>query len=57
MGKTAHYRPEERSVHRAKPVENKPTKYKHDIYKVDDDVDEAEEEYLAELDAPDYSEY
>lgn len=57
MGKTAHYRPEERSVHRAKPVENKPTKYKHDIYKVEDDVDEAEEEYLAELNAPDYSEY
>ena len=40
MGKTRHYRPEERTIHRAKPAENKPTKYKHDIFNVDDDDDE-----------------
>lgn len=57
MGKTRHYRPEERSIHRAKPAENKPTKYKQNIFNVDDEEDEAETEYLDELNAPDYSEY
>lgn len=57
MGKTRHYRPEERSIHRAKPAENKPTKYKQNIFNVEDEEDEAETEYLAELNAPDYSEY
>jgi len=40
MGKTRHYRPEERSIHRVKPVAEKATKYKHDIYNVDDDEDD-----------------
>lgn len=57
MGKSRHYRPEERSVHRAKPASEKPTKYKHNVYKVEDEVDEEEEAYLAELNAPDYTEY
>jgi hypothetical protein len=37
MGKSRHYRPEERSIHLAKPVENKPTKYKRDLFKTEDE--------------------
>lgn len=57
MGKSRHYRPEERSIHLAKPVEKKPTKYKHDIFNVEEDDEELEAEYLAELNAPDYTEF
>lgn len=57
MGKSRHYRPEERSIHLAKPVAEKATKYKRDLFIVEEDDDELEAEYLAELNAPDYSEY
>jgi hypothetical protein len=40
MGKTRHYRPEERSIHRAKPTTDKSGKYKHNIYTVEDDEDD-----------------
>jgi hypothetical protein len=43
MGKTRHFRPEERSIHRAKPSPEKVTKYKHNIYTVEEDEDEVED--------------
>jgi hypothetical protein len=45
MSKTRHYRPEERSIHRAKMVADKATKYKHDIFKVTEEPDD-EDEYV-----------
>jgi hypothetical protein len=42
MSKTRHYRPEERRIHSSKPSQEKATKYKHDIFKVEDDEDEDE---------------
>ena len=47
MSKTRHYRPEERRIHSSKPLPEKVTKYKHDIYKVDDDLED-EDEWLDE---------
>jgi hypothetical protein len=37
MGKSRHFRPEERSIHRAKPSPDRATKYKHSIYNVEED--------------------
>jgi hypothetical protein len=51
MGKSRNFRPEERSIHRAKPTADKSGKYKHTLYVVEDD-DEDDGLTWEELEGP-----
>lgn len=49
MGKTRHYRPEERSIHFAKPPKEKATKYKRDIYSSEEVDDDEVDDWMDEV--------